>query len=67
MSEEMKNGKVCNCHHHKVIPAAIILIGLSALLTNWNIITVATNNVVWPVLLIVIGFIKMKGKNCKCC
>ncbi|MEJ0053967.1 MAG: DUF5668 domain-containing protein [bacterium] len=57
--------KVCKCPHHKVVPVAIILIGLAFLLQTWDILTMGAVAVIWPVLLIVIGAVKLGG--CKCC
>ncbi len=65
MDEIKQGGMVCKCHHHKIVPLAIILIGLSVLFTNLGYLSADTNAIVWPVLLIVIGVIKL-GK-CKCC
>jgi hypothetical protein len=61
----MENGKVCKCTHHKIVPACIILIGLAFLLAQWNILTSEAVAVIWPILLIVIGGVKMA--KCKCC
>jgi hypothetical protein len=55
----------CKCPHHKVTPVAIILIGLAFLLGDWNILTMGAVALIWPVLLIIIGLVKLGG--CKCC
>jgi len=61
----MENGKVCQCTHHKIIPACIALIGLVFLLGQMNILTVGAVNIIWPLLLVVIGVKKMM--KCSCC
>ena len=61
----MENGKACKCTHHKVIPTCIILIGLTFLLLQMNVLTVAAVGIIWPVLIIVIGVTKLA--KCKCC
>jgi hypothetical protein len=63
----MENGKACNCTHHKVVPVCIALIGLVILLGGINVLTAGFVNIVWPVLLIVIGGAKLMGSGCKCC
>jgi len=61
----MENGKVCKCAHHKAVPVCIILIGLAFLLQTLNMMSAGAVAVIWPVLLIVIGAVKMM--KCKCC
>ena len=61
----MENGKVCKCKHHKLVPLCIALIGLVLLLGQLNILTAGAVGIIWPVLLIVIGVVKMV--KCKCC
>lgn len=56
---------MCKCSHHKAVPMCIILIGLSFLLARLNILTEAAVAMIWPILLIIIGFTKIK--KCKCC
>jgi len=55
----------CKCAHHKTVPVCIILIGLTFLLFQLNILTAAAAGIIWPVLLIVVGAAKMM--KCKCC
>jgi hypothetical protein len=63
----MEDKKVCKCTHHKVVPTCIALIGLVILLGGMNIFTAGAVNIMWPLLLIVIGLTKMMGPGCKCC
>ena len=61
--------KVCKCPHHKVVPALIILIGLTFLLGSWGTLSASSVNVIWPVLVILAGAMKFgeKAGMCKCC
>jgi hypothetical protein len=68
--EDMNNGgkkMTCNCVHHKIVPWCIVLIGLAALLGQLGWLSVMTVGVVWPVLLIVIGLVKVFSQKCGCC
>jgi len=60
----MEEKKDCKCTHHKIVPVCIALIGLAVLLMNLGVYA-SSMEVVWPVLLIVIGGAKMV--ECKCC
>ncbi len=65
MSEENKCG--CSCHKGKGLKGiGVFLIGLTFLLANMGIITMATAGMIWPVLLMLVG-IKMMSRMCKCC
>jgi len=59
----------CKCHHHKVIPVLVILFGLTFLLGTWGTLSSDTVNIVWPVLVILAGLMKLCSKSgmCKCC
>lgn len=57
----------CKCPHHKIVPLFIVLIGLVFLLEALHLVTVATTDIVWPFLLILIGLMKMFGGMCGCC
>ena len=57
---EQDNSKTCKCR--KVMPWALILIGIAALLADFSILTWAAYNIIWPILVILVGVSKM----CKC-
>jgi hypothetical protein len=59
------HGKICKCPHHKVIPIMIILIGLDFLLGAIGTLQPPFVNVSWPILLIIIGGVRLGG--CSCC
>jgi hypothetical protein len=63
--ENMNDRKTCSCPHHKVLPVAVILIGLAFLLQNLNILTAGEVGIIWPILLIIAGAVKLGG--CTCC
>ena len=63
----MPMGAKCNCPHHKMVPLFVVLIGLTFLLHNLGTISTAVSDIVWPILLILIGFQKMFGSKCNCC
>jgi hypothetical protein len=67
MDNAMGNGGVCKCKHHKVVPLAITLIGLTFLLQAFNVMMAETVAWIWPILLMVIGIMKMMRGSCKCC
>jgi len=67
---EDNTSKVClKCHHHKVMPILVILFGLTFLLGTWGTLSPDTVNIVWPILVIVAGLMKLAEKSgmCKCC
>ncbi|MBI4137961.1 MAG: hypothetical protein HY472_01790 [Candidatus Sungbacteria bacterium] len=63
----MKHKMTCGCTHHKVVPWAIILIGLTFLLGAFDVLTQQAVNVVWPILLIIAGGTKLAQHTCACC
>jgi len=50
-----------------IVPMCIILIGLAFLLQSLDLVSAMFVNYSWPVLLIVIGLMKMLGSGCACC
>ncbi len=63
----MESSGVCKCHHHKIVPLMIVLIGLAFLLQALGIMEPMTVALAWPVLLIVAGLAKLSGRKCACC
>lgn len=63
----MTPGGRCTCFHHKLVPILIILLGLAFLLENLNVLTAGFVGLAWPVLLILVGVVKIFGHGCKCC
>ena len=57
----------CKCAHHAVVPGLVVIIGLDVLLANLGILSAEITGIIWPVALILIGFMKMFGKKCNCC
>ena len=58
---------MCKCPHHKIFPLCVTLIGLAFLLQALGLMAASTVAVAWPVLLIIIGLMKMSSGMCKCC
>lgn len=63
----MSAALVCPCHHHKVLPAIVVLIGISFLLKAFDVIDSDVVAFIWPVLLIGAGLFKLKSSGCECC
>ena len=65
--DNMQN--TCKCPHHKVMPVLVILFGLTFLLGAWGTISKDTVNIVWPVLVMLAGVMKLgeQSRVCKCC
>lgn len=57
----------CKCPHHLMIPLLITLIGVVLLLKALNVLSAGLADIIWPILLILIGLQKMMAKTCKCC
>lgn len=64
MNPENSNGNVCKCGHHKVMPIALILIGIVVLCGDFGWLSPMTVNIIWPILLIIGAGSKL---GCKCC
>jgi hypothetical protein len=60
-------GGHCKCPHHKIIPLAIVLIGLAFLLQALNVLSAGFVALAWPILVIIIGLMKLTKGMCKCC
>ena len=64
------SGKVCNpcgCSHHSVVPVLVVLFGVLFLLGNLGVIASETVSVVWPIIVILCGSMKLMSGKCKCC
>jgi hypothetical protein len=59
--------KPCGCHHHKFVPLLIALIGLDFLLRTLGVLSIYSSDIIWSILLIIIGLQKLMGHMCKCC
>lgn len=59
--------KVCNCPHHKVVPWAIILVGIDFILGGFGILNVMWMWIILGILLIIAGGTKLNSRKCGCC
>ena len=66
MNEKM-GMNMCKCPHHSMLPLLVIAFGAVFLLGQWNILTMAAVNTLWPLIVIAVGIMKLMGKKCKCC
>jgi hypothetical protein len=57
----------CKCMCHSTIPVLIVLFGLTFLLKELGVVSASTANIVWPVIIILIGLKKIMKNVCKCC
>jgi len=58
----------CKCPCHKMLGILIVLIGLTFLLGNFDVVSAKFVATAWPILVILIGLKKMCPKGaCKCC
>jgi uncharacterized membrane protein len=56
----------CRCSHHKIVPVLVVLLGLLFLLANLGVFSGSFTGVAWPILLILIGLVKLNSGSCKC-
>ncbi len=64
----MTGGKMkCSCFHHKIVPALIIFIGALFLLNAIELLPENLLNILWPLMLILVGITKIFSGNCGCC
>jgi Domain of unknown function (DUF5668) len=60
-------GPKCNCTHHKMKPILMVLFGLVFLLGTLDVLTSRTVSIVWPIIVILAGLMKLMGGRCGCC
>lgn len=65
--DQAQTGLKCPCTHHKMVPVYLIVLGLLFLLTALDVISSDVTDVIWPVLLILIGLQKLLQSRCNCC
>jgi hypothetical protein len=68
MDQQMnQTGMVCKCSHHKFVPGLVISFGLLFLLQALGVVGSGLVDLLWPILVILAGFMKMSQVKCKCC
>lgn len=65
--DQAQMGTKCPCPHHKVIPWLVVVFGLLFLFRAMNVFTHQFVDMVWPILVIVVGLQKVFKNMCKCC
>ncbi len=65
--EPTNETKTCKCGCHKAPGIIIILIGLFFLLEALHVISTNINGIIWPVLIILFGIVKLGKGKCTCC
>ncbi len=63
----MKHGMTCKCPHHACMSVLVLVFGLLFLLGALDVFTDRVVSIVWPILVIVAGFMKLGEGKCKCC
>ena len=64
MDNSQMGGAGHRCGHGKMMPWLVILVGLAFLLEALNVLTASFVGIVWPILVIIAGVMKLGG--CKC-
>ena len=60
-------GKVCKCPHHSMIPLLVTAFGAVFLLGALNVLTMNAVNIIWPIIVIAAGLMKLMKRMCTCC
>ncbi|MDP3974854.1 MAG: hypothetical protein Q8P88_01010 [Candidatus Jorgensenbacteria bacterium] len=50
-----------------MVPIAVLLFGIAFLLEAFGVLTVEAVGIIWPILVIVAGGMKLMSGKCKCC
>lgn len=67
MDNVTNTGRTCQCKHHSFVPGLVVLFGLTFLLEAFGSLSAGTVSVIWPILVILAGILKMTGRSCGCC
>jgi hypothetical protein len=59
-------GGGCKCPHHKFPAILIVLFGLLFLLKALGYASAATADLAWPILVLLLGLLKLTAGKCKC-
>ena len=58
--------RTCKCPHHKIVPLLVVILGIVFLLGAMDVLSPEVVGIVWPIVLIVGGLMKMMSGSCKC-
>ncbi len=67
METPQASDKKCSCMCHKMVGLFVALIGLTFLLGALNVLAARTVDILWPILLLLIGVKLVFTGRCKCC
>ena len=67
METPQASDKKCSCACHKLVGLFVALIGLTFLLGALNILTPRAVEIIWPILVLLIGVKLVGSGRCKCC
>lgn len=62
----MNSAPACQCGHHKIVPILVVLFGLTFLLEHLGVFTASFTDIAWPVLVILVGLVKVRSGGCRC-
>ena len=65
--DEVNNKNTCDCSHHKIVPALVVVFGLVFLLGTLEVLAVRTVDIAWPIIVILVGLNMLFSGKCKCC
>ncbi len=67
METPQTSEKKCSCACHRIVGLFIALIGLTFLLGAFNVLSPKVVEVIWPILLLLVGAKLAAAGSCKCC
>ena len=62
----LMHGETCKCVHHKFVPMLVVIFGVLFFLHAIGSLSSQTLNYMWPVIVILVGVMKMSDNMCKC-
>ncbi len=63
----MADKNTCDCKHHSIVPIVVIIFAAIFLLESLGIISESFVDVLWPLLVGVVGVTMLREKGCGCC
>ncbi len=63
----MQQKNMCKCPHHKTMPLLVVLFGLVFLLQALDVLGSGIVMIVWPIIVMLAGLMKLMESKCTCC